>query len=408
MRIYYLKMITPEGLLQKRFISLPFNNYMAALRYMEKNKNIVINIRALPVYIGCWIKYLLPGEVNIKRKQLAEAFNNIAILLNSGSSLAESVSEVSQDTNNELLKQSLYLIHHDLQSGLEFYKALQRQQDYYPDTVINLVRTGQETGRMSDMCARVSRYYQNIDRIVSRTKRALLYPAISLVMVMAVVVVWFVYVIPKILKLFENAGVALPLETKLLVFLSNFFQEYFLICLLFLVVGLSGIYLLHRLFYSVKKIIDSAILRIPILGDFIKTSEGARISQNLEVLMESEVELSRAFGIISHTVVNVELKERIQLAWDKIKKGSSISSGLSRAKALEPFALRMLSVGDGTDKIKEQAAYVANYYQDKLEGKLDILLKMIEPVLITILGIMFALIVWGLFLPIYELIGNIA
>mgnify|MGYP006273818853 FL=1 len=406
MHTYYFKLLTPDGALEKGLAQLPFLDSGQAHNYLENGNSTVITLQRVPRLFSFPARVAL-GVQRIKRAEISQLFYNLNILLRSGLTLEQALNEGHSSIKNPVLRQSVFFLKKDIVSGLSFHHALQRQSEIYSPSIIHLAQIGQETGQLEKMCQLISEHLHNLDRIMSKTKRSLIYPIFSLCIVLFSIVFWFWFVVPKIISLFEDIGADLPVLTQYLLWISHLIQDHGM-TLLFGILGLALIVpLLRKKSATCSLALDHVILKTPVVGNILETSISARITEYLHILIESGIHISRSLSIIIQTVPNAVIKKRMLSALESINHGSSLSNSLKRARALDPFALRMLSIGDGSSRIQEQARFIAHYYQERMDHYVEILSKVLEPVLILLLGVLFATVIWGLLVPIYDLVTRI-
>jgi len=406
MHTYYFKLLTPDGNLEKGLAKLPFLDSGQAHHYLENENSIVISLQRVPSPLTLPARIAL-GIQKIKRSEISQLFYNLHILLRSGLTLKQALEEGLSSVKNPILRQSVFFLKTDLVSGLPFHEALQRQSEVYPPPIIHLAHVGQETGQMEKMCRLISDHLHNLDRIMSKTKRSLIYPAFSLCIVLFSIVFWFWFVVPKIISLFEDIGAELPALTKCLLSISNLIQDHGTMALLGILALAFVIPVLRKKIEICSIAFDHTVLHAPVVGKILETSISARVTEYLHILIESGIHISRSMSIISQTVPNAVIKKRLLSALEFINHGNSLSVSLKKAKALDPFALRMLAIGDGSSRIQEQSRFIASYYQERMDHYVELLSKVLEPLLMLLLGILFAVVIWGLLVPIYDLVIQI-
>ncbi len=407
MGVYYYKRLTAQGALEKKTAALPFDEPEAAHRYLERHGATVLTIRQFPRWVGPLALLSEYGFSQIRRPELAEMFNNLAMMLGSGITVLAALQEVREDMKNRRLLGVVNFMISDISTGQTFSEAARRHPKVFSNIILSMIQIGEETGRLDQMLKNISDHLNHVEQIISDTKRALIYPGFLFFVVTGAVVFWFWYVVPQIVGLFQDIGVQLPLITKVLIFISDIVQNYFLwalgggILIGFLLV------LARRTIYKVRYGTDWSLLHLPILAKILHTSTIARVSENLGILIGAGVTVLRTLEIITESLQNVVYKERMQRVQDEIKLGNTLATSMRRARALHPFAIRMIGVGEETGRLEEQTAYVATQYRERLSNLVQTLSKSLEPALLVIMGLFFALIVAGLLLPIYDLINRI-
>lgn len=407
MAFFRFKLLTATGRIDRGVVELPFTDNPPAIRYLERQGGVVIDIHKLGALMSWLTRFVTQGFTRVKRPDLAEFFNNMAMLLGAGVPVLSAMEEIMQEIKNPMLLMTLKFMRTDIESGQTFGEALSRHPKVFNPLVQYMCRIGEETGMLDKMCAKSAKHLEHIEQIVSGTKRALVYPAFILTVVVAACAFWFYVVVPKILALFVDMKVAIPWPTQLLMNISNWFQAYFGWSILGFVAAIFLVTTLRRKNTWFHYQTDWVMLHIPVLNNIIHLSTNARISEYLGILVGAGVGVVRTLEIITDSIENLVYKGRLILVQDSVKNGNPLSDSMRQAEALHPFAVRMVSVGEQTGRIEEQTGYVAEIYRQKLDGMVEVLGKTLEPLMLVIMGVMFGAIFAGLMLPIYDMMGKL-
>jgi type II secretory pathway component PulF len=306
-----------------------------------------------------------------------------------------------------MLLMTLKFMRTDIEGGQTFGEALSRHPKVFSPLVQYMCRIGEETGMLDEMCKRCADHLDHIEKIIGDTKRALVYPAFIFVVVLGACFFWFYFVVPRIVKLFTDMGVATPAPTRMLIYISNWFQLYAGWTVLGVILAVMLLMYLRRKSTRVHYAIDYLSLRIPVFSKVVETSLVARISEYLGILIAAGVGVVRTLEIITDSLTNLVFKGRMILVQDSVKNGNTLSDSLRTAQAMHPFAIRMVAVGEETGRIEEQTQYVAKLYREKLSGLVEVLGKTLEPAMLVFMGLLFGAIFAGLLLPIYDMIGKL-
>lgn len=407
MAFFRYKILTSKGKKDKGLVELPFKDVSPAIRYLERQGGVILSIDKLSPLTAAITRVATYGFTGVSRMTLAEFLNNLAILLKSGVSVLDALNDILEDTTNQMLKMTLKFMRSDIESGQTFAEAIARHPRIFSPLIVNLARIGEETGNLDTMLQRASAHLVHVHDIISTTKRALLYPAFMIVLVFSAAIFWFYFVIPKLAVLFKDFGIEMPWLTKTLLAIGNGVQSYLGITLLCIVCLIILLYLLRRTFFHVRYALDYIMLKTPILSRIMELSLIAHICENLGLMLGAGINVLTAFSMIRESVSNSVYRYRLTLAENNVKAGNPISLSFRQAKALHPFAIRMIMVGEASGRIDEQTEYVASVYRKRLNSMVDVLGKTLEPVLLIIMGIIFGTIVGGFLLPIYDLVSNL-
>ncbi len=406
MSTFQYKILEDNGRISRGRATLPFDDIAPAIRYLERQGGVVLSIKPLDRFSMLFTR-VVQHLRTVKRKELAEVLHNISVLLSAGVPVLTAISDVQQEIKNPTLQQVLRFLKVEIENGQTLSQAMSRHPEIFSQLVVSMCRIGEETGRLDQMLLKSSQHLLHIDEILGATRRALLYPAVLTLAVLGVTVFWFMVVVPQLVQLFHEMDVELPLLTQSLIAISDFFQVLFLPLFLAAVAALALLSLLRSRSRGVRLFLDSLLLRLPVIRTIVETSLVARVSEYLGILMAAGIDIMRALDIIIGSLNNLVFEQRFIAVREALRNGRSLSDSMRQANAMHPFAIRMVAVGEETGKIDEQALYVAKIYRERLGGLVEMLGKSLEPVMLVFLGCIFALVIGGLLLPVYDLIQKI-
>jgi len=406
MPLFSYKMLNDKGQAERGVANLPFVDVSPAIRYLENQGGVVLNIRRLDGLSAAVVKIATYGVARVKRMDLAEFLNNMGIQLGAGISVMDAINEILEDTTNKMLKMTLKFMRLDIESGQTLAAAMARHPSVFPPLIVNLARIGEETGNLDKMLLQSANHLRHMQEIISSTKRAVMYPLFLLALIIGAAVFWFWYVVPKLVELFMDMDVELPWLTRALIKVADWTQAYLGLAIIVIAALVALTIILRKKWFMFRYYTDYLLLKTPVLKDILNTSMIARISEYLGILIGAGIGVLRSFEIIREATPNTVYKHRLTLAENNIKAGNTISVSMRQAQALHPFAVRMINVGELSGRIEEQTAYVAKVYREKLSAMVETLGKTLEPAMLIIMGLIFGAIIAGLLLPVYDLIGE--
>ncbi|MBU2431877.1 MAG: type II secretion system F family protein, partial [Proteobacteria bacterium] len=242
----------------------------------------------------------------------------------------------------------------------------------------------------------------------SDTKQALLYPFFVVITMGGGMIFWFYYVVPKIVSLFKDMDVTLPPLTIFIIGISNFIQAYFFHIIIFIAVFVFAITTLYKNVKPFKKVVDTVLLKTPIAGTLIQASSLAFITEYFSLLLNAGIDIIQSVKILEESIGSEVYRGRLREIKENLSSGTTISDSFTKAKVFPRFICRMINIGEMSGTLPDQLNYIAQDYKQKLTSLVANLGKIIEPVVLVVSGIMFAIIMAGLFLPIYDLVGNLS
>lgn len=363
----------------------------------------VISLRKSNAYAAAFSKRLLAAR--IKRKDIIEFANNLSVMLKAGMSILTALSDIAETTENVYFRQKIKGLSRMVELGSRFSDAVSAHKDIFPDIFIRLVVVGEETGSLDKSLSDVSAHLQRMEDLAASLKRALIYPIFAVVTTFSALLFWLIYVLPKLTDVFKDMGVTLPLQTKLLIAISKFTQTYWYLILLSPIAVFFAVKALRQN-KETRYYVDLAKLKLPIIKLIIYNKLLALFSEELRILTVSGITIDRSFDIIADVIGNDVFRKATRISIQNITSGSRISDALREHWIFPPLMTRMIQIGETSGTLDEQFAYLSTYYLAKLDDVSQKLGKMIEPIVMMVIGIMFAFIISSLLMPIYELISR--
>ncbi len=330
----------------------------------------------------------------------------ISTLFNAQVSALKAFTMLSENTENKLLGRKLRQISDDLQAGTSISGALSKHPDAFSDFYVNMVRAGEESGKLNEVFSYLADYLNREYELTSKTKNALIYPAFVIFVFLAVMALMFVMVIPKLSDIILESGQAVPIYTKIVIAISGFFVNYGIFVLIFLVV--LGLYL-WRLSKSDtgKTYLDNIKLSIPVVGNLYRKLYLARIADNLDTMLTSGISIVRAIDIASDVVGNKVYSNILKQSGEAVKEGSSLSDAFARHEEMPPIMVQMVKVGEETGALGSILKTLGQFYKREVDDAVDTLVSLIEPIMIVLLGLGVGVLLTSVLVPIYNIAGGI-
>ncbi len=327
----------------------------------------------------------------------------LAVMVKAGLSLSKSLDALSKQTASGKFSKIISDVNINVAKGNTFADSLAKHPDVFDDLFVNMVRVGEISGTLDTILELSAEQMKKDYELKSRVKGAMMYPAVILLVMLAVGVVVMVYIIPKLTVIFESMGVDLPASTKLLIGISNLFVNHGLIML----GAFAAVCFLFRMFLRSNigiKIFDKFILKLPIFGDISKKINIARFSRTTSSLIRGGVSISTALKTVAKTLSNYYYKESINIAAEKIEKGASMKEILEEAGGLySPLVLQMIEVGEETGSLDAILMNLAEFYEGEINETTKNLSTIIEPILMVIMGIAVGFFAISMIQPMYSI-----
>jgi type II secretory pathway component PulF len=342
----------------------------------------------------------------VSRLEIIEVVKNLGTVLSAGIPILTAIEDSITTVGNKVIRKALQDIKEDLVGGLSFSDALKKQAHVFPDIVIRLAYIGENTGRLDVAMKDAAEHLQRVEDIASMIKRALMYPTFALISTGGALIFWLVYVLPKILTVMKEMQVKIPAVTRALMVVSNFMATGWYWILLFLVSCLATYKLLNR-YQNIKYYFDLLKIKFPILKNIIYNKLLALFAEQMRILISAGIIIDRCFEITASAMGSEVFRRAIVDAKERLIQGEGIASSLKQHAVFPPIVIRMVDVGEKSGNLDAQFRFLSEYFFDRLESFNEKLGKTIEPILIAIVGGMFAIIAIGLLMPLYDLITKI-
>ncbi|MEE9165624.1 MAG: type II secretion system F family protein, partial [Nitrospinota bacterium] len=267
-------------------------------------------------------------------------------------------------------------------------------------------KIGEETGQLDRSLADVADHLQKIENLTAAIKKALMYPAFIIFSTFGALLFWLIFVMPKILALLQEMEVKLPLITIILMEISNFTQAYWYIFLLIPVAAFTLFQIVNKR-EAGRYYIDTMKLKIPVVEVIIYNKLLALFCEQMHILIAAGITIDKCFDIVADIIGNAVFQKAVSKSKNAISTGTAVSDALKAHKIFPQLIIRMVGIGEASGSLDDQFAFLGDHYMKKVDdisGKID---KMLEPIIIGVVGSIFAVMIIGLLIPIYDLISNI-
>lgn len=342
----------------------------------------------------------------VRRLELAEWCRNLSFLLAAGVPIVQALEDLRRGTGNTLLRDAMRGVLGLLQEGFSFAESLKKYPKVFPPVLCSLAGIGEETGRLDQTLEDAAMHLTRVDDLISQTKRALWYPCFIVAAMVVALGVWFVYVLPKVFTLFKDMHLSLPLPTRILMKAADIMQRYWPAFPAFAIL-LIGLWIFSRKSERLRLLLERALLRAPIVGRAWRLSILAFFFEYMSLLLGSGLDVLRSLELLRHSVPSRRLKTLVPVVEKSIGQGASLAESCEAAGFFNLMELRMIKTGEESGKLVDQLKLLGSFYYKQLITFVETLPKVLEPVLLSVAGVVFLGIVLALLGPIYELIGAI-
>jgi type IV pilus assembly protein PilC len=344
----------------------------------------------------------LPVRRKVSGREFLVFNQELATLLKAGMPLVQSLDILRQRVTNAVFKGVLDDVYERVRSGSALSEAFEAHQGMFPGVYTASLLAGEKSGNLEQVLRRYVSYVKVVSTVRRKTISALVYPAILVVLSLAVVTIIVVKVVPEFGNFYAQFGKDLPLSTRFIVGLSNFVTTYIVL----LLVGSAG--LVAAVWWWVKqpgqkRRLDRVLLRVPMVGNIAQrfsTSQGAR---TLATLLGGGIPLVNALEVTSRSLSNQHMAAELLLAAQQVREGRSLAATLQDSGSFPDVAIKMVEVGESTGALQEMLNSLADFYDEEIDTNLARFVTIIEPALLVIMGIVIAGLLLSLYLPLFNL-----
>ncbi len=345
-------------------------------------------------------------DKKIKMKDIVIMSRQISTLFEAQVSALKAFNLLATNTENPSLVKVLDTISSDIQSGVSISEALARHPDVFSVFYINMVKAGEESGKLTQTFSYLAEYLDRQYQLTSKTKNALIYPAFVIGVFFVVMVLMFVFIVPRLSIIIKESGQAIPLSTKIVFGASDLLINYGLYIAIALVI--FALYLVKMSKTdSGKKYLDKIKITTPIFKNIYTKLYLSRISDNMDTMLSSGITIIRSIELTSVVVGNRVYEDLLKDAAEKVKSGSSFSEALSLYPEIPPIMAGMVHVGEETGSLGSILKTLGKFYAREVNDAVDTLVGLIEPMMIVALGLGVGLLLTSVLMPIYNIAGGI-
>ncbi len=376
-----------------------------AIGALQKRDLIVISVESAEG--GGLLKQINELFESVKTKDVVILSRQLATLFEAKVSVLDTFKLLSSETENPLLRKKLAEITDDIQSGVPISGAMAKHPAIFSAFYVSLIRSGEESGKLSESFNYLADYLERQYAIVSKVRSALIYPAFVVASFIVVMVLMLVLVIPRLAEILNETGQAVPLYTSFVIWLSGVFVNYGIFILVFFI-----LFCLAAWRYAVTEqgqaLINSVELKIPYVGTLYRRFYLSRIADNMDTLITSGVSMVRSLEVTADVVGNDVYKQVLLDAISGVKGGNSLSSVFAEhSKDVPAIMAQMTKIGEETGNIGFVLKTMSRFYKREVDSAIDTLIALIEPMMIIFLGVAVGLLLVSVLGPIYNITAGI-
>jgi len=339
---------------------------------------------------------------NVSPKLISIFTRQFSVMLDAGLPLVQCLEILGGQQDDKKFKAIINAVRGDVEGGASLADAMQRHPGAFDNLYVNMIAAGEAGGILDIILQRLSTYIEKAVKLKSQVKSAMIYPVAVVVIAAGVVFVILWKVIPVFAQLFAGLGAELPYLTRVVVWWSEFIGSY--VVWIFIGIALTWIAIAqwHKT-YQGRRILDSLMLKVPVLGMLLRKIAIARFCRTLATLTASGVPILDGLEITAKTAGNAIVEDAIMEVRKAVEEGKTISGPLADTKVFPMMVVQMIGVGEQTGALDQMLSKIADFYEDEVDTAVAGLMKLIEPLMIVFLGVTIGTIVAAMYLPMFSM-----
>ncbi|MCG3172464.1 MAG: putative type II secretion system protein F [Myxococcota bacterium] len=349
------------------------------------------------------------GEVNLQRAfsrvssaELAMMTRQLATLIGAGIPLVDAINALSEQVENPNLVLALSQIKQQVNEGASLADAMSGYPKIFSNLYVSMIQAGESSGALEVVLERLADFTENQSALRSKLITTMAYPVIMMIVGAGVLTTLFVFVVPKITKVFQDLNAQLPLITRILIWFSETMASYWWLILLMLISGVLG----FRRWVGTprgRSTWDAFTLRAPIFGPLVRLVAISRFSRTLATLLSSGVPLLKALDIVRNIVANSVLAGVIEQTREAVKEGAPLAEPIRRSGQFPPIVTHMIAVGEKSGELEGMLNKVSDAYDRQVNMRISLMTTILEPLMIVGMGVVAGFIIISILLPIMQI-----
>ncbi|HEX9893281.1 MAG TPA: type II secretion system F family protein [Gemmatimonadales bacterium] len=395
----YTAKAAASGQILKGQLDVPSRDDVIA--FIRRSRMTPVTVREAPKALT------IPGfGTRIKTRDVVIFTRQFATMINAGLPLVQSLSILAQQTENKALKEVTKSVVYDVEAGNTLADAMRKHPKAFSDLYVNMVAAGEAGGILDTILLRLATFLEKNDALVRKVKGAMVYPGVIMAVAAGAIAVLLIFVIPTFQEMFASVSMELPLPTRIVIGASDLLLAWW-----WALIGAAvGAAFLTKQYYNTpdgRKRIDQMLLNAPVLGDVLRKSAVSRFTRTLGTLISSGVSILDGLEITAKTAGNRVIHDAVMQSRQSIAGGETIAGPLEQSKVFPPMVISMVAVGEQTGGLDEMLSKIADFYDEEVDVAVSALLSLMEPIMITVLGVIVGGMVVAMYLPIFDMVNAV-
>lgn len=332
---------------------------------------------------------------------------HLAVMIGAGLSLNRALEALSSQTKNKAFSKIINEVNEDVKKGQPLAESLNKYPRVFSELFVNMVKVGETSGGLEEVLKILAHQLEKEYELKSKVRSAMIYPVVIVGFMLIIGILMMTMVVPKLTLIFQEMNTELPITTQLIISLSNFLSQHWLLGLFFIVF----IFFLFRFLLKTsqgKKSFDAVLIRLPVFGEISKKINSARLARTLGSLIESSVPIVQGLQIVSGTMSNSLFRQSLTKAAEDVQKGNPLSKIIKTYPNLYPPTVnQMIEVGEETGTLGEILIKLADFYEEEVSNITKGMSAIIEPILMVIIGVAVGFFAISMIQPMYSVMSGV-
>lgn len=338
----------------------------------------------------------------VRKVEIAAFTRQMATLIKAGIPLADALGALVEQIGNVRLKAPVSEVRAAVNEGSSFGDALARHPRLFDELFVSMVRAGEVAGNLDEVLTRLADFLEGSQKLKSKIQSAMVYPAVMVVVGTVIMAVLMIKVIPNITSMFKQQGKTLPINTRMLIATSDLFRNWWWGILIAVIAAIAA-FAKWRQAKDGRQVWDRFTLRLPVVGELVRTINVGRFARTLGTMLQSGVPMLRALDTAKQIVGNVMIQQAIEDAKRAVTEGESLAQTLKKSGQFPATMIHMVAVGEKAGQLEQMLARVAETYESEVDTKLSRFTALLEPLMLVVMGGAVAFIVFSILQPIMDL-----
>jgi type IV pilus assembly protein PilC len=343
------------------------------------------------------------GRGKVQPQDIAVFARQLATMMSAGIPMVQAFEIIGNGHEKPAVQKLVLDIKANIEGGSTLHESLAKHPLYFDDLFVNLVEAGEHAGALETLLDKIATYKEKTEALKKKIKKALFYPIAVLVIAVIVSVILLIFVIPQFESLFKGFGADLPAFTQMVVNMSKFMQHQGWVVGIVVAGAIYGFMYFHKRSRNMRRFLDRAALKFPIVGPILQKSAIARFARTLSTMFAAGVPLVEAMQSVAGATGNIVYEEGTMRMKDEVATGQRLQRAMENTGLFPNMVVQMIAVGEESGSLDTMSGKVAEFYEAEVDNAVDGMASLMEPLIMAVLGVLVGGMVIAMYLPIFKL-----